>query len=121
MCHTLPLRSVLTPAVEQQRHQRRLARRRRPEQDDPARHRLLGPGLRWAMERAEARLKREAVTLGEDPAEVCLLCFIDDVLVFSETWEDHLLHVALVLDRIGGAGFTFSPSRGRELSVSLWL
>ena len=33
------------------------------------------------MERAEARLKREAVTLGEDPAEVCLLCFIDDVLV----------------------------------------
>ena len=37
--------------------------------------------------------------------------FIDDVLVHSETWEQHLLDVAVVLDRIGGAGFTLKPSK----------
>ncbi|MDC0525355.1 DNA cytosine methyltransferase [bacterium] len=37
--------------------------------------------------------------------------FIDDILIFSNTWEDHLMHVALVLDRIGGAGFTFNPGK----------
>ena len=37
--------------------------------------------------------------------------FIDDILVYSNTWEEHLLHVALVLDRVGGAGFTFNPAK----------
>lgn len=37
--------------------------------------------------------------------------YIDDCLVFSETWEDHLAHVAVVLDRIGGAGFTLNPKK----------
>ena len=39
------------------------------------------------------------------------IAYIDDVLVHSETWEQHLLDVALVLDRIGGAGFTFKPRK----------
>ena len=37
--------------------------------------------------------------------------FIDDILIFSNTWEDHLLHVAIVLDRVGGSGFTFNPAK----------
>ena len=37
--------------------------------------------------------------------------FVDDVLIFSETWQDHLLHVACVLDRVGGAGFTLNPAK----------
>ena len=37
--------------------------------------------------------------------------FIDDILVFSNTWEDHLMHVAVVLDRVGGSGFTFDPAK----------
>ena len=37
--------------------------------------------------------------------------FVDDVLIYSDTWEDHLMHVAVVLDRIGGAGFTFNPAK----------
>ena len=37
--------------------------------------------------------------------------YIDDILVFSQSWEDHLLHVALVLDRIGGAGLVFNPKK----------
>ena len=37
--------------------------------------------------------------------------FIDDALVYSDTWQDHLTHVALVLDRIGGSGLTLNPSK----------
>ena len=37
--------------------------------------------------------------------------FIDDVLIYSNTWQEHLLHVACVLDRIGGAGFTFNAAK----------
>ena len=37
--------------------------------------------------------------------------FVDDILVYSETWQDHLLHVAIVLDRVGGSGFTFDPTK----------
>ena len=39
------------------------------------------------------------------------VAFIDDILIFSETWEQHLLDVAVVLDRIGGAGFTLAPRK----------
>jgi len=27
-------------------------------------------------------------------------CYIDDVVIFSETWDDHLLHIGLVLEAI---------------------
>ena len=37
--------------------------------------------------------------------------YIDDALIYSETWQDHLAHVALVLDRIGGAGLTLNPAK----------
>ena len=37
--------------------------------------------------------------------------YIDDALCFSSTWQDHLTHVAITLDRIGGAGLTLNPSK----------
>ena len=37
--------------------------------------------------------------------------YIDDALIYSNTWQDHLTHVALVLDRIGGAGLTLNPAK----------
>ena len=37
--------------------------------------------------------------------------YIDDALIYSDTWENHLTHVALVLDRIGGAGLTLNPGK----------
>ena len=39
------------------------------------------------------------------------ISYIDDVLIHSETWEQHLLDVAMVLDRMGGAGMTFKPQK----------
>ncbi len=37
--------------------------------------------------------------------------FIDDILVYSKTWEEHLVHVADVLTRLEDAGLTASPSK----------
>ena len=39
------------------------------------------------------------------------ISYIDDILIHSETWEQHLLDVAAVLDRMGGAGMTFKPQK----------
>ena len=61
------------------------------------------------MQAASATFQRTMDVLLRD-LEFCV-GFVDDVLVFSETWEEHLLHVAAVLDRIGGAGFTFDPAK----------
>ena len=61
------------------------------------------------MQAASATFQRTMDVLLRDLAFA--VGFIDDVLIFSETWEDHLLHVAAVLDRVGGAGFTFNPAK----------
>ena len=37
--------------------------------------------------------------------------YIDDVLVFSDSWDDHLVHVQQVLDALKDAGLTVSPSK----------
>ena len=37
--------------------------------------------------------------------------YIDDLTIFSNTWEEHLSHVALVLDRLASAGFTLRPKK----------
>ncbi len=40
--------------------------------------------------------------------------YIDDVLVFSESWESHLVALRRVLSCSAGAGFTVSPVLKRE-------
>ena len=35
--------------------------------------------------------------------------YIDDVAVFSQTWEEHLLVLEKVLDKLQQAGFTINP------------
>ena len=37
--------------------------------------------------------------------------YLDDVLVFSETLDDHLMHLRLVLERIGQAGLKLKPTK----------
>src|SRR6201999_3319808 len=39
------------------------------------------------------------------------LVYIDDIVVYSKTFEDHLKHVDLVLKAISQAGITFSPPK----------
>ena len=39
------------------------------------------------------------------------LCFLDDVIVFSDTFENHLSRLGLVLDRIRAAGLKLKPEK----------
>jgi RNase H-like domain found in reverse transcriptase/Reverse transcriptase (RNA-dependent DNA polymerase) len=41
------------------------------------------------------------------------LCFIDDVCVFSNSWEDHLVHLTQVFQSIKDAGLTVKPSKAQ--------
>jgi len=37
--------------------------------------------------------------------------YLDDLIIFSKTWEDHLVHVRAVLDRLKEVGLTVKPSK----------
>jgi hypothetical protein len=37
--------------------------------------------------------------------------FLDDVVVYSKSWEEHVVHLADVLDRLKRAGLTVNPSK----------
>ena len=37
--------------------------------------------------------------------------YIDDVLVFSNSWEEHLVHVGRVMQALRVAGLTVKPSK----------
>ncbi|KAM4691997.1 uncharacterized protein WCC33_016819 [Rhinophrynus dorsalis] len=37
--------------------------------------------------------------------------YLDDIAVYSESWEDHLLHIEAILGRIHGAGLTIRPDK----------
>ncbi|XP_063243867.1 uncharacterized protein LOC134543044 [Bacillus rossius redtenbacheri] len=39
------------------------------------------------------------------------LAYLDDVIVFSETWEDHCRHLALVLERLATHHLTANPAK----------
>ena len=45
--------------------------------------------------------------------------YIDDVIVFSKTWSDHLQQLGVVLEKIQDAGLTRSVS-SECLSVVIW-
>ena len=37
--------------------------------------------------------------------------YMDDVVVFSECWEDHLVHIGKVLEALKSAGLTANPAK----------
>lgn len=60
-------------------------------------------------------LQRDFPTVnGPDPARhpgVCGSKHLDDVVIFSETWEDHCQHLRQVLGRIKAASLTINPKK----------
>ena len=37
--------------------------------------------------------------------------YLDDIIIFSDTWEEHLSHLRTVLSRIRAANLTLSPTK----------
>ena len=45
--------------------------------------------------------------------------YMEDIIIFSQTWEDHVAHIKCVLDRLRKAGLTSKPAKCQWGSVSL--
>jgi len=43
----------------------------------------------------------------------CCLGYFDDIIIFSNSFEEHLQHLQMVLDRIREAGFTIHPKKAQ--------
>jgi len=50
--------------------------------------------------------------LGEDRWKFCL-CYIDDVIIYSDSLEEHLKHIQRVLAKFEEAGLTVNPSKAQ--------
>ncbi|KAL1447768.1 hypothetical protein WDU94_013913 [Cyamophila willieti] len=49
---------------------------------------------------------------------ICLI-YLDDILIFSRTWEEHVTHIALVLERLQNSGLTASIKKCQFGKASL--
>lgn len=49
------------------------------------------------------------------------MCYLDDIVIYSRTFEEHLRHVADVLERVRAAGMTLNPAKAQiaQTRVSL--
>jgi len=45
--------------------------------------------------------------------------YMDDVVIYSETWSDHILHIDVVLRALRGAGLTANPKKCRWGGTSI--
>ena len=45
--------------------------------------------------------------------------YMDDIVIFSQTWEDHVAHIKCVLDRLRKAGLMAKPAKCQWVSASL--
>lgn len=43
--------------------------------------------------------------------ENCRAAYLDDVVIFSNTWKEHVQHLSLVLGKIQQAGLTLNPGK----------
>jgi len=43
--------------------------------------------------------------------DVYCAAYLDDIIIFSDTWDEHLSHLRTVLSRIRAANLTSSPSK----------
>jgi hypothetical protein len=65
----------------------------------------------FGLSNAPALFQRTMETLLHNINYRYALVYIDDILVFSETFEDHLKHLSEVFDRLRSAGLTLKPSK----------
>ena len=42
---------------------------------------------------------------------VFVFAYLDDIIIYSRDWEEHLVHISLVLERLDIYGLTVSPTK----------
>ena len=55
-----------------------------------------------------------------DGLQHCANAYLDDIVIYSGTWQDHVQHLALVLDRIRAAGLSPKKANLEQISVYIW-
>ena len=65
----------------------------------------------FGLRNAPATLQRFVNTLLQDLIGKCCVIYLDDCLVYSRTFEDHLTHLKLVLERFRAVGFRANPAK----------
>ena len=43
---------------------------------------------------------------------ICCICYVDDILIFSPTWEKHLDNLRAVFERLRAARLFVKPTKG---------
>lgn len=64
----------------------------------------------FGMKNAPATFQRMADQLLEGFQDFAC-AYLDDIAVYSRTWEDHLKHLSMVLKRLQAAGLTLKPDK----------
>lgn len=64
----------------------------------------------FGLHRAAAIFQRLVEKLLEAHSEY-VAAYIDDVIIYSQTWEEHLEHLETVIKKIKQAGLTINPEK----------
>lgn len=68
-------------------------------------------GLRNAPAVFQSLMQRVLAGLNPDEGAPFVSVYLDDILIFSETFEEHLHHLELVLKWLSAAGLKLKPSK----------
>jgi len=63
--------------------------------------------MQFGLRNAPATFARLVTTLLKG-LEYCSGAYLDDIIIFSNTWEEHLKHLQLVFNRVREAGLTLN-------------
>lgn len=42
---------------------------------------------------------------------IFVIVYLDNIIIFSKTWEDHLKHISIILSKVKGLGLTLDPGK----------
>ncbi|XP_072037003.1 uncharacterized protein [Amphiura filiformis] len=66
----------------------------------------------FGMQNSSATFQKLVDTVLQDCSEFCKQ-YIDDICIYSNTWEEHLEHLDVVLGKIQNAGLTIKPAKSK--------
>ena len=67
--------------------------------------------MSFRLPNATATFQRVISNLFRSEIYKFIVCYLDDILVYSKTWEDHLGHIEVVMMRLEEAGFQLNTGK----------